>query len=375
MTLEALIPYAMAAIFALAFPLVAGYMVLVERKVLADFQARLGPMRVGPHGILQPIADALKLILKEDTVPKDADKFLFYLAPVLSVVTAFGSFAVIPISATLRIADLNIGLLLISALAAVGVFGIILGGWASNSNYSLLGALRGAAQLISYEVALGLSLVTVVMLSGTLSMQGIVEAQFNQRIWFLFGNYGLMLLSFFIFLIAAVAEINRAPFDLPEAESEIVAGYHTEYSGFRWALYMLAEYTNIFIICAVAATVFFGGWLRPFPNIEWLAYPMDAIFPAVLLFLSAWGCARMKLLPFTALLALSGLVFLIPQAATALSAPFWFFLKLSAVFYVLIWFRASWPRLRYDQLMDLGWKRLIPLALGALLANAFIGML
>ncbi|MBM3760053.1 MAG: NADH-quinone oxidoreductase subunit NuoH [Acidobacteria bacterium] len=375
MTFETLLPYLMAAIFAMAFPLVTGYLVLVERKILADFQARLGPMRVGPHGLLQPIADALKLILKEDTVPKDADKFLFYLAPLLSVVTAFGSFAVIPISATLRIADLNIGLLLISALAAVGVFGIILGGWSSNSNYSLLGALRGAAQLISYEVALGLSLVTVVMLSGTLSMQGIVEAQFNQRIWFLFGNYGLMLLSFFIFLIAAVAEVNRAPFDLPEAESEIVAGYHTEYSGFRWALYMLAEYTNIFIICAVAATVFFGGWLRPFANIEWLAYPMDAIFPAALLFLSAWGCARMKLFPFTALLGISGLVFLIPAVATALSAPFWFFLKVSAVFYVLIWFRASWPRLRYDQLMDLGWKRLIPLALGALLANAIIGML
>ena len=272
-------------------------------------------------------------------------------------------------------ADVNVGILLISALAAVGVFGIILGGWASNSNYSLLGALRGAAQLISYEVALGLAIVSAVMLSGTLSMTGIVHAQFDQRIWFVFGNYGAMLLSFFIFLIAAVAEINRAPFDLPEAESEIVAGYHTEYSGFRWGLYMLAEYTNIFIICSVAVTLFFGGWLRPFPNVAWLAYPFEALFPCILFAASAYGCWRMKLLPFAALLGLTAAAFLIPAVAMLVSAPFWFFFKISVVFYVLVWFRASWPRLRYDQLMDLGWKRLIPLALGSLLANAILGML
>ena len=375
MSFETIFPYLLAIAFTAAFPLVAGYMVLVERKLLADFQARLGPMRVGPHGLLQPIADAVKLRIKEDLVPKDSDKFLFYLAPIVSLATAFASFAVIPITKTIQIADVNVGILLISALAAVGVFGIILGGWASNSNYSLLGALRGAAQLISYEVALGLAIVSAVMLSGTLSMTGIVEAQYNQRIWFIFGNYGFMLLSFFIFLIAAVAEINRAPFDLPEAESEIVAGYHTEYSGFRWALYMLSEYTNIFIICCVAATLFFGGWLRPFPNITWLEYPMDAVFPFALMAVSAYGCWRMKLWPFTVLLGLAGATFLIPTVATLLSGPFWFFLKVSLVFYVLVWFRASWPRLRYDQLMDLGWKRLIPLALGSLFGNAILGML
>ena len=369
-----LFPYLMAAAFALAFPLVTGYLVLVERKLLADFQARLGPMRVGPHGLLQPIADALKLVLKEDIVPKDADKFLFYLAPMVSVGMGFASFAVIPISGFLRVADVNVGILLITAFAAVGVFGIILGGWASNSNYALLGAMRGAAQLISYEVALGLALVSTVMLSGTLSMVGIVQAQLAQRVWFAFGNYGLMLLSFFVFLIAAVAEINRAPFDLPEAESEIVAGYHTEYSGFRWALYMLAEYTNIFIICCVAVTMFFGGWLRPFPNYDWLAWPMETLFPLALFGASAYGCWRMKLWPFVALLGLTALSFLIPVVAALASAPFWFFFKVSCVFYVLVWFRASWPRLRYDQLMDLGWKRLIPLALGCLLANAIIGM-
>jgi len=373
--IDQFLPYIIAITFTAAFPLVVGYLVLVERKLLADFQARLGPMRVGPHGLLQPIADAIKLLLKEDLVPKDADKFLFYLAPIVSLATAFASFAVIPITGTVHVADVNVGILLISAFAAVGVFGIILGGWASNSNYSLLGALRGAAQLISYEVALSLAIITAVMLSGTLSMTGIVHAQYQQRIWFIFGNYGAMLLSFFIFLIAAVAEINRAPFDLPEAESEIVAGYHTEYSGFRWGLYMLSEYTNIFIICSVAVTLFFGGWLRPFPNVEWLAYPTGALFPFALFAASAYGCWRMKLWPFTALLGLTSAAFLIPAVATLVSAPFWFFFKISVVFYVLVWFRASWPRLRYDQLMDLGWKRLIPLALGSLLANAIIGMI
>ncbi|WP_031496844.1 complex I subunit 1/NuoH family protein [Bryobacter aggregatus] len=368
-------PYLMALGFAAAFPLVVGYLVLVERKLLADFQARLGPMRVGPHGLLQPLADALKLLLKEDIVPVEADRGLFYLGPVISLCTAFAAFAVVPITKFLNISDVNVGLLFISAMAAVGVFGLILGGWSSNSNYALLGALRAAAQLISYEVAMGLALVCVVMMSGTLSLVGIVEAQQRLGVWFVFGNYGGMLLAFFIFLIAAVAEINRAPFDLPEAESEIVAGYHTEYSGFRWALYMLAEYTNIVIVCCVAVTLFFGGWLRPFPNVAWLAWPMEALVPLLLFGLCAYGCFRMKLLPFTVLFALAGLVFLIPVMNQLLSGPFWFFLKASGVFYVLVWFRASWPRLRYDQLMDLGWKRLIPLGLACLLGNAIVGMI
>lgn len=375
MTFEAVFPYLLAMGFTFAFPLVTGYLVLAERKLLADFQARLGPMRVGPHGILQPLADALKLLLKEDIVPREADKALFYLAPLVSVAMAFASFAVIPVTGFVRIADVNVGVLVISAFAAVGVFGIILGGWASNSNYSLLGALRGTAQLISYEVALGIAIVTAVMMAGTLSLVGIVEAQRAQGIWFIFGNYGLMVLSFFVFLVAAVAEVNRAPFDLPEAESEIVAGYHTEYSGFRWAMYMLAEYTNIFIICCVAVTLFFGGWLRPFASVAWLAYGFDSLVPCVLFGLCAYGCVRMRLAPFAVLLGLAGVVFLVPAVAVLASGPFWFFLKVGVVFYVLVWFRATWPRYRYDQLMDLGWKRLIPLGLGTLLANAIVGML
>jgi NADH-quinone oxidoreductase subunit H len=368
-------PYLIALAFVAAFPLAVGYLVLLERKLLADFQARLGPMRVGPHGLLQPIADALKLVLKEDLAPRAADPLLFRLAPMVSVATAFAGFSVIPVSRYLTITDVNVGVLMLAAFAAVGVLGIILGGWSANSNYSLLGALRGAAQLISYEVALALALLTVVMLAGTMSMAGIVEAQLEQGRWFVFSNCGLMGLSFLVFLIAAVAEINRAPFDLPEAESEIVAGYHTEYSGFRWAFYMLAEYTNIFILCCLTVTLFFGGWLRPFANVAALGWVMDSLAPALLLGLSAWGCARMRLWPFAAGMGLAALVVLAPQVGQVASAPFWFFLKVGAVFYLLVWFRASWPRLRYDQLMDLSWKRLIPLALGLLLANAVVGMI
>ena len=262
------------------FPLVAGYIVLIERKVLADFQVRLGPMRVGPHGLLQPIADALKLLIKEDIIPTDADQSIFWLAPVISTFTGLTAFAVIPFSKYLYVADVNVGLLVISAMSAVGILGIILGGWASNSHYPLLGALRSAAQLVSYEVALSFALLSGVMVAGTLSMQGIIQAQQARGIWFVFSNYGFMIVPFVVYIIAATAETNRAPFDLPEAESELVAGFHTEYSGFRWALYFLAEYANIFVISSVAVTLFWGGWLRPFPSVSWLA-ALNYIVPLV----------------------------------------------------------------------------------------------
>src|ERR1041384_7372098 len=206
------------------FPLVAGYIVLVERKVLADFQVRLGPMRVGPHGLLQPIADALKLLLKEDIVPTDSDKALFWFAPVISTFTALASFSVIPFGQYIYAADVNVGILIVSAMSAVGILGIILGGWASNSHYPLLGALRSAAQLVSYEVALAFALLSGIMVAGTLSMQGIVHAQQERGIWFIAENYGFMIVPFVVYIIAATAETNRAPFDLPEEESELVAG-------------------------------------------------------------------------------------------------------------------------------------------------------
>ena len=368
------------------FPLAAGYIVLIERKVLADFQARLGPMRVGPHGILQPLADALKLLIKEDVVPTAADKALFWFAPCISTFTALTAFSVLPLSEKFFVADVNVGLLVVSAMSAVGILGIILGGWSSNSHYPLLGALRSAAQLVSYEVALSFALLSGVMVAGTLSMQQIVAAQRDRHIWFVFENFGFMIVPFVIYLISATAETNRAPFDLPEAESELVAGFHTEYSGFRWALYFLAEYAGIFVVAGVAVTLFWGGWLRPFPNVAWLDVPLNRIFPA-LLFIGA-GIAsfplvkklkepiQQKVLIGAALLSiLVGVPFLIPQFSQNMSSLFWFLAKVGVFIYVMIWFRGTFPRFRYDQLMDIGWKRMIPIGLASILINAVIATL
>src|SRR5208337_924330 len=240
-------------------PLIAGYLVLMERKLMADMQARLGPMRVGPHGLLQPIADAVKLLLKEDIIPDKADRLMFWFAPLVSVTMALLAYSALAIGPAFQIADLNIGLLFILAVSSLGIYGIVLGGWASNSHYSLLGALRSAAQLVSYETAAGLALISVLLLAGSLSMKDIVQAQSDQGVWFAFS----VPFGFFIYLVGSIAETNRAPFDLPEAESELVAGYMTEYSGFRWSLYFLAEYANMVIVAGIATTLFLGGWLRP----------------------------------------------------------------------------------------------------------------
>ena len=379
------LPLVLTAAIIAVFPLLAGYMVLVERKVLADFQVRLGPMRVGPHGLLQPIADALKLAIKEDVIPSASDKTIFWLAPCISTFTALTAFSVLPFDAQLRVADVNVGLLIVSAMSAVGILGIILGGWSSNSHYPLLGALRSAAQLVSYEVALALALLSGVMMAGTLSMVGIVQAQMERKVWFAFDNFGFMLVPFMVYLISAVAETNRAPFDLPEAESELVAGFHTEYSGFRWALYFLAEYANIFVVSAVAVTLFWGGWLRPFPNVAWLAWPLDYGVPFALL--AGSGAASFRLAPripnaapriflmlVNAVLIVLGLLMLIPAVNALAIGPFWFFFKVALVVYCMIWFRGTFPRFRYDQLMNIGWKYMIPIGMGAILVNAVIGM-
>src|SRR5450755_768200 len=331
-------PFLVTLVIIALFPLVAGYIVLVERKVLADFQVRLGPMRVGPHGLLQPLADALKLLIKEDIIPTDADQSIFWLAPVISTVTGLTAFAVIPFSKYLYVADVNVGLLVVSAMSAVGILGIILGGWASNSHYPLLGGLRSAAQLVSYEVALSFALLSGVMVAGTLSMQGIIQAQQTRGIWFVFSNYGFMIVPFVVYIIAATAETNRAPFDLPEAESELVAGFHTEYSGFRWALYFLAEYANIFVVSSVAVTLFWGGWLRPFPSVGWLEIPINTVFPALLFIGSGASCfilvkklkdpVQQKTLVLVAiLLVLVGAIFIVPPANAAVIGLFWFLVK------------------------------------------------
>jgi NADH-quinone oxidoreductase subunit H len=373
------LPVVYGVVIVLVFPVLAGYIVLLERKVMADMQARLGPMRVGPHGLLQPIADAVKLLLKEDIVPANADRFIFWLAPLLSVTMALLAFAALPIGPAFQIADLNVGLLFILAVSSLGIYGIVLGGWASNSHYSLLGALRSAAQLVSYETAAGLGLVSALLLAGSLSMKGIVQAQADQGIWFVF----FVPFGFFIYLVGSIAETNRAPFDLPEAESELVAGYMTEYSGFRWSLYFLAEYSNMVIVAGIATTLFLGGWLRPFSryhdhlfgrSIELLDVLPTLVFLAAALY-CFWRTPRQPVFiqkivmaAFGGLcLALAGIMaaalFAPPAVMQGIHGGFWFLAKVLAYLYAFLWFRFTFPRYRFDQLMRLGWQFLIPLAL------------
>lgn len=360
-------------------PLLAGYIVLLERKVMADMQARLGPMRVGPHGLLQPIADALKLLIKEDIIPEKADRFLFWCAPVLSVTMALLAYAAIPFGPAFQIADLNVGLLFILAISSLGIYGIVLGGWASNSHYSLLGALRSAAQLVSYETAAGLALVSGLMVAGSLSMKDIVQAQADRDVWFIF----VVPVGFFIYLVGSIAETNRAPFDLPEAESELVAGYMTEYSGFRWALYFLGEYANMVVVASIATTLFLGGWLRPFPqthsHLLGTSVELLDLLPTLLFVVAGLYCfylaPRQPVKIQKLVMALVGGLCLLLAAimAGALFAPdavrlgihgaFWFLAKVFAYIYAFLWIRFTFPRYRFDQLMRLGWRFLIPLAL------------
>ncbi len=381
-----LIPALTALALAVVFPLGVGYLSLLERKLLADFQGRLGPMRVGPHGLLQPLADALKLLLKEDIVPAKADKTLFVIAPIVSVVAGMLGFAVLPFSSRILIADVNVGLLAILAFSSLGVLGIILGGWSSNSHYSLLGALRSAAQLVSYEIGLGLGLLTGVVMAGTLSLSAIVEAQRDRHTWFAFSNFGAMLVPFAVFFLAGVAETNRVPFDLPEAESELVAGYHTEFSGFRWGLYMFAEWGNILVLSAVAVTLFLGGWLRPFAGVAALELPLNVGVPLVVFAAIAIYCVSLArhayyryesviLLAIASVFLLAAAAFLVPALRPQLAGLFWFFAKLSVFVYSVIWLRGTFPRVRYDQLMKFGWKYLIPFGLAGVAVNAVLGLI
>src|SRR6202047_3594952 len=377
-----IIPYVMPLVYAVVIvavlPLMAGYIVLLERKVMADMQARLGPMRVGPHGLLQPIADAVKLLLKEDIIPANADKLMFWMAPLVSVTMALLAYAALPIGPAFQIADLNVGLLFILGISSLGIYGIVLGGWASNSHYSLLGALRSAAQLVSYETSAGMAVVGTLLLAGTLSTRGIVETQADHGVWFIFGAP----IGFFIYLVASIAETNRAPFDMPEAESELVAGYMTEYSGFRWALYFLAEYTNMIVVSSIATTLFLGGWLRPFAGTALFNF-LD-FFPILMMLLIAGYCfyrapkqpvavQKMFMVAVGLLCGLLGLILLVPLVAPSgsllasakpgLHGAFWFLFKVSAYIYTFMWLRFTFPRYRFDQLMRLGWQFLVPLSI------------
>ena len=317
----------------------AAYLVLAERKVSARIQLRLGPNRVGPGGLMQPAADAVKLIFKEAAAPDGRDRFLFELAPALAAVAALFAFAVIPINQTICIggrhgagplsaacpggfalhwdlAHLNIGLLFILAVTSIGVYAIFLGGWASNSKYSLLGALRSSAQLISYELAVSFAVLGPVLLSGSLNLERMVQAQ--HRLWFVF----LQPLAFLLYLTAGLAETNRLPFDLPEAEGELGAGYHTEMAGMRFGLFFVGEYVNMVVVAAIATTLFLGGWMAPF------------------FFLPSW------------------------------LGPIWFFAKVMLLIFMMLWIRWTYPRLRYDRLMQFGWKVLLPLGLANIVVTA-----
>ena len=320
------------------------FLTLAERKVLSWMQDRMGPMEVGPYGILQPLADGLKLFFKEDIIPAGANWALFSLAPILSLVPALIGFAVIPYGPNKEvelfgytfkpfvITDINIGILYILAFASIGAYGVILGGWASNNKYSLLGGLRAAAQVISYELNIGLAIIGVLILSGSLSMVKIAEAQAGGFWhWYIFG--GLQVIGFVVYLISAVAETNRLPFDLAEAESELVAGWMTEYSGMRFAFFFMAEYTNMVLVSCVAAVLFFGGWQAPYPG---------TLLPEDLANL-AW-----------------------------LSGIFWFTVKVFFFLFMFFWLRATLPRLRYDQLMRFGWKVMLPLALANVVLTAIV---
>lgn len=380
------LPLVYAVVIVALLPLLAGYIVLLERKVMADMQARLGPMRVGPHGLLQPIADALKLLIKEDIIPQNADRFMFWFAPVLSVGMALLAYAAMPFGPAFQIADLNVGLLFILAVSSLGIYGIVLGGWASNSHYSLLGALRSAAQLVSYETAAGLGLVSALVWAGSLSMKSIVQAQYDRGVWFI----AYVPVGFFVYMVASIAETNRAPFDLPEAESELVAGYMTEYSGFRWALYFLGEYANMIIVAGIATTLFLGGWLRPFArdHTHFPGTPVELLdlLPTLFFLGAAAYCLRLAprqpvKIQKMVMAAVAGLCVLLaivmlaalfasPGVMAGIHGAFWFLAKVFAYIYAFLWFRFTFPRYRFDQLMRLGWRFLIPLALVNVLGAA-----
>jgi NADH-quinone oxidoreductase subunit H len=376
------------------------YLTWFERKVVAHMQTRIGPHRVGPHGLLQPAADGMKFLFKEDVMPAGVDKLVYLLAPFLALTLALSSLAVIPFGPKplpfsffghqidLWITNPDIGLLILFAVTALGVYGVALAGWASNSKYPLLGGLRSSAQMVSYELALTMSVVGVVLMANTFSLTHIIEAQSGRTLWGILPAWNVIsfhggipqIVGFLCFFIAAIAETNRVPFDLPEAESELVAGFHTEYSSFKFAMFFIAEYTSMITVSALCTILFFGGWNSPFPATDlwkfthylpslilipfglWVIYDgikYETIFGRVIL--PGVG---------TAIAAVGAALILFPAANEFIQAPFWLLAKIFFFLFFYVWTRGTLPRFRYDQLMNIGWKLLLPVSIVNVIVTA-----
>jgi len=363
------------------------YLTWFERKVVAHMQSRWGPHRVGPHGLLQPLADGAKFLLKEDPTPAGVDKFVYFLAPLLALALALTSIAVIPFgpkplviaghATNLGIVDLNIGILALFAITALGVYGVALAGWASNSKYPLLGGLRSSAQMMSYELALTLSVVGVLLMAGTFNLTEIINQQepvwgVGFLGWNIFRGPFPQILGFLCFYVAAIAETNRVPFDLPEAESELVAGFHTEYASFKFAMFFIAEYTAMITVSCLCSIMFFGGWQSPFP-VSWLSVtqylPSAILIPFGLWVI--WDGIRYEtifgklVLPAVgaAMAGLGALFVMFPAVNEFIQGPFWLLSKILVFLFVYVWMRGTLPRFRYDQLMAFGWKLLLPVSI------------
>jgi NADH-quinone oxidoreductase subunit H len=367
---------------------VLAYLQWVERKVIAHIQVRPGPSRVGPHGLLQPLADVIKLVTKEDLIPPHVNKPLYILAPFLAITMALLSISVIPFGPRISVAgydtymqltDLNIGVLFILAVSSMGVYGIALAGWSSNNKYALLGGLRSSAQMISYELPMSLAIAAPLLLSNTLSLRELVESQAG-GIWrwnILHGPFP-QIFSFLIFMIAAFAETNRVPFDLPEAENELVAGFHTEYSSMKFASFFMAEYANMITVSCMATVLFLGGWVAPWPERYGSSFVPVAIFALAGLvalyhgFNPAHRRDRLTLPAFGLIFLGIAAIFLLPVVQAWLLPLFWFCAKTGGILFVFIWIRGTLPRFRYDQLMGFTWKFLFPVAMLNLLVTAFL---
>jgi NADH-quinone oxidoreductase subunit H len=368
------------------------YLTWFERKVVAHMQSRWGPHRVGPHGLLQPLADGAKFLLKEDPTPAGVDKFTYYLAPLMALALALTSIAIIPFgpeplhifgqNISLGIADLNIGILALFAITALSVYGVALAGWSSNSKYPLLGGLRSSAQMVSYELALTMSVVGVLLLAGSFNLRDIINAQAHHPERGILGwNIWPQILGFICFFVAAVAETNRVPFDLPEAESELVAGFHTEYASFKFAMFFIAEYTSMITVSCLCTIMFFGGWLSPFPASWTFTYylPSVILIPAGLWVI--WDGIRYEtifgrlVLPgIGTVLTVIGIALAVPQLQFVnvfIQGPFWLLSKILVFLFVYVWMRGTLPRFRYDQLMSFGWKLLLPLSIANVVITAF----